>query len=296
MVKLLTILVLAGLQIGSLGLYANAHPSPRGCPCHCAPDQASFRVWQQKDGPADRFAADTIGRWLDRIIGNTGALVKTELLILLGRSAKGTWGVETWETDGEGAIYANLVVTTSEGKRQVFPLIRRFGLDSLYFPNLPEGATKQESTRRRLQLLRDLKARIMRRLSRLVKSGQWDAGSLTPVQLPLPSKAPALVFQHTKDYPCSEVNHASNENGYKSMNRPRPNTWSLYVRAKNRRLVRIRRGGTFCEEFNGAKCFGGVTDDANGETWWILVKTSGADSCGGEWHSIRLTNSAPVKQ
>lgn len=278
MVKLLSLLILAGLQIGSIDLYSNAHPLPQGCACHCETDTAIFRVWQQKDGPADLFAANTIGRWLDRIIANTGAFSKTELLIILGRSAKGIWSVETLETDNEGAIYADLVLTTREGKRQVFRLVKSFGLETLYFPDLPKGASKQEFTRRRLQLLRDIKTRVMRRLSQLAKSGQWDAGLLIPVQLPLLLKPPALVF-HEKGKLETETY-----------------VWSLSVRAKNRRLVRITRGGGCCDYFRGAKCFGGVADDANGETWWVLVKSAGGDNCGAKWHSIRLTHAAPLTQ
>lgn len=292
MVKLLSFLVLAGLQIGNIDLYASVCPSPQGCACTCTPDTAIFRVWQQKDGPPDHFAAKTIRGWLTRLVTNPGAFTNTELLILLGRSAKGLWSVETLETDNEGAIYTDLVLTTSAGKRQVFSLIKRFGLDSLYFPNLREGASKQEFASRRVQVVRDLNARIMRRLSQLAKSGQWDVGLLVPVQLPLLSKPPALVFNQKRE-PCSDERLTSNENGSRSLNRPRSNAWSLYVRAKDRRLVRIRSGGRYCEYFRGAKCYGGVTDDETGETWWILVKTAGGDSCGAEWHSIRLTHVAP---
>lgn len=296
MVKLLSIMALAALQIGSIDLFASAHPLPRGCPCNCGPNQGSFRVWQQKEGPADRFAAKTIGRWFEKIIADSGTLSMTELLILMGRSAKGIWSIETLFREGEGDVYTDLVLTTREGKRHVFPLTRRLYLDTLYYPEPPEGAREQEFTRRRARLLRELHSRVIRSLSQLARSGQWDAGSLTPVKLPLPSKPPALVFKHKKGDPCSEVNHASNENASRLMNRSWPNTWTLYIRAKDRRLVRIKRGGAYCEDFNGAKCFGGVTDDANGEIWWILVKTSGADSCAAEWHSIRLTNSTRLTQ
>ena len=62
--------------------------------------------------------------------------------------------------------------------------------------------------------------------------------------------------------------------------------WTLSVRTKDRRLVRIMKSGW--SYFHGAKSFGGVSDESNGQIWWILIKTAGTDSCGTEWHSIRL--------
>jgi hypothetical protein len=267
MLKPFTFLVLVALHIGSLDLYANAHPSPQ-CACHCETDMASFQVWQAKDGPPDRFVAKAIRRWFNRIItdSNTQPFSKTEHLLLLGRSGKGNWSVESQLTDAEGAVYTNLVCTSIAGKRKVFPLVER-----LYDMTASPSATSFASS---------LAALVLRRLRRLAKSGQWDVGSLIPVQLPLLAKPPALVF-HPKGKRDSDEY-----------------VWSLSVKRKDGRLVRIEREQPGCCGlfFAGAKCFGGVTDDANGETWWILVKTVSTDNCGGRWYSIRLTNEAPVKQ
>ena len=252
MTKLLSILlILAGLQMGSIAQDASAPVlAQRGCACHCAPDQVTFRVWQQKYGPPDRFAAQAIREWFNN---------KTEHLILLGQSAKGMWSLETQETDTEGAIYSNLVCTTIEGKRKVFSVIK--GLEVTY--------------EMKASFLGSL---VLRRLGQLAKSGQWDVGSLIPVQLPPPSKPPALIF-HEKGKPETE--------GY---------GWSLNVKARDGQMVRVERSAGCCNYFRGAKCFGGVRDDAQGEIWWILVKTAGSDNCAARWHSIRLIDKAPVKQ
>ena len=272
MVKVVSLVILAGLQIGSIDVYANAFPlliqksgitNPRsgGCACHCETDTASFRVWQQKDGPPDRFASKIISKTIDRPITDMSS--KTELLILLGRSAKGLWTVETQVPDNEGTIYTDLVCTTSDGKHKVFPVVKSFGLSGM----------GQQVLRRKLYAL------VLRRLHQLAKSGRWDADLLIPVQLPLLANPPSLVFREKGD-PDSE--------GY---------VWSLYFRRKDRRLVRIARGGGgYVSNFRAAKFFGGVTDDAKGVTWWIMVKTAAIDTCGASWYSIRLAHSAPVKQ
>jgi len=267
MLKLLTFLVLVALHSGSLGLCANAHPSPQ-CACHCETDMASFQVWQAKDGPPDRFAAKAIRRWFNRMTtdSNTQPFSKTEHLLLLGRSGKGNWSVESQLTDGEGVVYTNLVCTSIAGKRRVFPLVEK-----LYDMTESPSASSFASS---------LAALVLRRLRGLAKSGQWDVGSLIPVQLPLLSKPPALVFHYKGKRDNDEY------------------VWSLSVRRRDGRLVRIESERPYCSGsfFAGAKCFGGVTDDANGETWWILVKTVSTDTCGARWYSIRLTNRASVKQ
>src|SRR6266571_2493137 len=181
-VKVLALLALVGLEIGSIDLFVNAYPLPsrksrqgianpdrRGCACHCETDTAVFRIWQQRDGPPDRFAANTIGRWFSRLLtsGCRGeAFSKTELLILLGRAKKGTWTVESRQSDGEGGIYIDLVLTTSEGKRKVFGVTK--GLEAfVQSPPEPEGEL------RRLRVLRKhLGVRVMRRLGQLAKNGQ----------------------------------------------------------------------------------------------------------------------------
>jgi hypothetical protein len=273
MVKLLSLLILVALQIGSLDLYTNAHPllsqksgqgitNPNswGCACHCATDTVAFQVWQHKDGAPDRFAAKAIGRWFNRMTprSETESFSKTELLILMGKSGKGIWSIETQMTDGGAEIYADLVCTTVKGKRKVFPLII-----GLYDVNASS-----------------LVSLILRRLRQFARSRQWDAGSLISVKLPLLTRPPALIF-HEKGKLGDE--------GY---------VWSLDVKAKNGRLLRITRrdradsGEGF---FRAAKCFGGVKDDS-GETWWILVKTAFADNCSTCWYPIRLTHGAPAKQ
>src|SRR6266571_4404818 len=289
-VKVLALLALVGLEIGSIDLFVNAYPLPsrksrqgianpdrRGCACHCETDTAVFRIWQQRDGPPDRFAANTIGRWFSRLMtsGCRGeAFSKTELLILLGRAKKGTWTVESRQSDGEGGIYIDLVLTTSEGKRKVFGVTK--GLEAfVQSPPEPEGELRQ------LRVLRKhLGVRVMRRLGQLAKSGQWDAGLLVPVDLPLLSKPPALVFRE-EGKPADE--------GYR---------WSLNVKAKNGQLVRIIRGKAFpgIGYFRAATCFGGVADEANAEIWWILVKTAVGDGCGASWYSIRLVHRPPTQQ
>lgn len=120
----------------------------------------------------------------------------------------------------------------------------------------------------------------MRRLGQLAKSGQWDAGVLVPVEPPLISKPPALVFREEGK---------PEDQGY---------SWSLYVRTRNRRLAPIIRGRARpgIGYFRAAACFGGVTDSSNGETWWVLVKTGGTDSCGAAWYSIRLQHDVPFKE
>ena len=280
MAKLVSLVILAGLQIGSIDLDASAYPSllqksrqgitnPRGggCACHCDTDTASFRAWQQKDGPADLFAAKIISKTIDRPLTTMSS--RTELFILLGRSAKGIWTLETQVPDNEGSIYTDLVCITIDGKHKVFPVVKSF--------DFPSGKGHQE-------LRRKLNALVLRRLRQLAKSGRWDADLLVPVQLPLLSKPPALVLRE-KGKPDNE------KYGY---------SWTLSIRGKNGRLVRItgERGpaGSVVYNFRAAKCFGGVTDEANGVTWWIMVKTAAIDGCGASWYSIRLTHNAPVKQ
>lgn len=269
MVRFVSLLILSGLQIGSVDPYANAralllqragrgvtNPDSRGCACHCDTDTATFRVWHQKDGPPDRFAARTIGRWFNRLKSNTDALSKTELLILLGRSAKGIWSLETQETDAGAEIHTDLVCVTVGGRRKVFPVI-----NGLFISDVNESA---------------LSSRVLRRLRQLAKSGSWDVDLLIPPQLPLLSKPPALVFRE-QGKPDDEKSSYS---------------WSLSIRGKNGRLVRItgERGpaGSVVQYFRAAKCFGGVRDDANAVTWWIMVKTAAVDNCSTSWYSIRL--------
>lgn len=287
MVKLVSLVILVGLLIGSVEICADASPlliqksgqvitNPRGggCACHCETDTASFRVWQQKDGAADLFAAKTISKTIYRPIsempprGSGMWQTRSELLILLGRSAKGIWTVETQVTDNEGAIYTDLVCTTIDGKHKRFPVVKRFDFQ------FDVGSRAEQVLRRRLNAL------VLRRLRQLAKRGQWDADSLIPVQLPLLSKPPALVFR--------EQGNPDDEKY----------SWSLKVKAKNGRLVPItgdKSSGFLVCSFRAAKCFGGVIDGANGEIWWILVKTAATDTCGAGWCSIRLTNGAPAK-
>jgi hypothetical protein len=267
MLKPLTIFLMVALHIGSINLCANVYPSPQ-CACHCATDTASFQVWKAKDGPPDRFVAKAIRRWFNRIItdSHTQSFGKTEHLILLGRSSKGNWSVESLLTDAEGAVYINLVCTNIEGKRKLFPLVKGV-YDMTESPSASSFASSLASL-------------VLRRLRWLAKSGQWDVGLLIPMQPPLLSKPPTLVFQEKGK---------RGEDEY---------VWSLSIRTKDGRLVRIERMRPGCcgSFFAEAKCFGGVTDDTNGETWWILVKTVSTDNCGASWYSIRLTHRAPVKQ
>lgn len=274
MVRLVSLVVLAGLQIGSINLYAGPHPlllqksgqgitnpDSRGCACHCETNTAALRVWQQKDGPPDRFAAKAIGRWFDRRIprSETEPVSKTELLILMGKSGKGIWSIETMISDAGGEIFADLVCTTVKGQRKVFPLI-----EELFVGDVNASS---------------LVSLVLRRLRQLANRRQWDVGSIIPVQHPLLPRAPALVFH--------EYGKVDSE-GY---------GWRLNARARDGRLtriVRVRPGPGFAY-FRDAKCFGGVNDD-HGETWWVLVKTAFGDNCSAEWHSIRLTHSAPAKQ
>ncbi|MEN3335254.1 MAG: hypothetical protein V7641_4619 [Blastocatellia bacterium] len=252
-------LFIVSLQIASTAPYVEAHLLPQGCACHCDPDTATVRIWQQKDGQPDRFVARAMARWLNRIDTDipTRAYARTELLILLGKSAKGVWSVETQKTDAGAEIYSNLVCTTVSGRRKVFPMVK--GLFSVK-PSL-------------------LASLVLRRLRQLARRGQWDTGSLTPVQLPLLSKPPALVL------------HEKGTNGYMGY------VWRLNLRAKNGRIVQIARGSDSEPGFyRGAKCFGGVLDDANGETWWVLVKTAFIDNCSAEWRSIHLPYEVPAKQ
>jgi hypothetical protein len=274
MLKPISFLVLVALHIGSLDLYTNAHPllsqksgqgitnpDSQGCACHCETDTVAFQVWQYKDGAPDRFAAKAIGRWFNRLTprSETESFSKIELLILMGKSGKGIWSIETQKTDAGAEIYADLVCTTVKGKRKVFPLIRELFVGDVNASSLV--------------------SLVLRRLRQATRNRQWDAGSLIPVKLPLLTRPPALIF-HEKGSPGDE--------GY---------AWSLDVKAKNGGLLRIRReradsGGYF---FRAAKCFGGVKDDS-GETWWILVKAAFLDNCSADWHSIRLTYGAPAKQ
>jgi hypothetical protein len=107
----------------------------------------------------------------------------------------------------------------------------------------------------------------------LAKSGRWDADSLVPVPLPLLRRPPSLVFRETGK---------PEDEGY---------AWRLNIRTREGRLVRIKtKQAGFVDFYRGAKCFGGVTDDVNGETWWILVKTAAIDNCSAEWRSIRFSH------
>jgi hypothetical protein len=256
MVKWPTLLMAAGLQI--FGLHAVSNASPQGCACNCTPDTAVFRVWQRKDGPADRFAANAIRSWFDRMgadetlrtNGTSEAFSKTELLILLGRSTQGIWSVETQYTDAGGEVYTDLVCTTIEGKRKVVSVIKGDEVNSSSLASL-----------------------VLRRLRRLAKNGRWHPDSVIPVRLPLQTKPPSLVLRETGK---------PDDEAY---------AWRLNVRTRDGRIVRIKtkRAG-FVDFFRGAKCFGGVIDDANGETWWILVKTAAIDNCSSEWRSIRFSH------
>ena len=105
MLKITSVLLLGALQIGSLEPYANALSLQKsrqaisnpgfGCACPCGVHTATFRTWQQKDGPVDRFTVNAIGKWfhgLTRLYTDIGAshsaespeVRRTDLLILLG--------------------------------------------------------------------------------------------------------------------------------------------------------------------------------------------------------------------
>ena len=262
----LRLVILGMLQIGSLEPYANALSIQKpqqgisnpgfGCACPCGVHTATFRTWQQKDGPPDQFSGKAIRRWLhglNKVYADTGSsspakgpkIRRTELLILLGRSPRGLWSLEAHED--EAGIRADLVCTTMQAKRKVFRVVE--ALD-IYLQSVESS----------------LASRVSRRLRQLAKTGQWDRDSLVPVDLPLRSEFPALVFR-PRGAPESSTD------------------WTLSVRTRDRRLVRIMKGGSY---FRGAKSFGGVRDDANGQIWWILINTAGGDACYTEWLPIRL--------
>ena len=294
MLKITRGVLLSGLLIVSLEPYATALSSQKsrqvisnpsyGCACPCGPGTATFRIWQQKDGHPDRFAVNAVRRWLhgltrvfaERESSSTAKTPRTrmtELLILLGRSPRGAWSLEAYEGDPDG-IYANLVCTTTDGKRKVFLLLKQLDISEKLFKRVAADGLKDPDVfgdlKRHPQVLRSVESSVAsyvsQRLRRLATSGQWDADALVPVDLPPPSEFPALVFR-PRGAPESSMD------------------WTLSLRTKDRRLLSITKGGSY---FHGAKSFGGVRDDSNGQIWWILIKTAYADSCGTEWHSIRL--------
>ncbi len=281
MARLLSMLVLAGLQVGSISLYADAGQDCGGCPCPCGTDQAVVRVWRQKDGPPDRFAARAISSRFDKMAADN----KTELLVVLGRSARGVWGVEATDSNGTGSFYINLVCTTIDGKRQVFPLIK----------HSDEAHNVQRSS---------LASLTLRRLRQLARSGQWDVGSLAPVQLPPRLKPPSLVYREKGKAAYEKASAAAMDRLQNAMTEENMRAynalgyvWTLNVRGRDGRLMRVERG-SHCDNgnFAGAKCFGGIADDANGETWWILVKHTASHTCWATWHSIRLQRGTAAKQ
>jgi len=278
MLKLLSLVVLA-LQLGTLAPDTQASTPQKsrqeisypayGCACHCDTSTASLRIWQQKDGPADRFAVRAIGRWFyarEKFTrhpppsppSGPGQFAREELLVLLGLNTEGVWALELLVTDAGGETYIDLVCTTNEGKRKTLPVAA--GL----LPSQMFSSAKLFPA--------PLVSRVSRRLRQLAKTGRWHPDSLVPVELPLLSRAPALVFR-PKRHP----------NGNWS--------WTLSARSKDGRLVPIQREGPapVLEFFQGARLFGGIKDVANGETWWVLTKTLQSDNCGAEWRSIRLT-------
>ena len=250
------VLLLITIQVCSLESTARVDLSGDGCACHCSTDTVMFHVWQPRNGPPERYIAKTIVNWYRRLETPGKGWAKTELMVLLGTSPQGIWTVETQIPDNSGEIQSKLVCTTIEGKRKTFPLIIELSQDS---PSM-------------------LRSAILGRLKWLRRKGRWDAGSMLPVRLPLLSKAPALVLHET---------------GKPSDDQYR---WTLSVRTKDGRLARIdqQKRASFGWYYRDAKCFGGVQDEANGETWWIIVKTALSDTCGATWHPIRLTNQIPV--
>jgi len=250
------IVLLIAIQVGSLGSTAKADRPDYGCACDCSTDTVRFQVWQQRDGPPDRYIAKTIVNWYARLETQKKGWAKTELMVLLGTSPQRIWTVETRMLDNRGEIESNLVCTTIEGKRKTFPLIIKL---SQYSPSAFRSA-------------------ILPRLQRLRRKGRWDAGSMVPVRLPLLWTAPRLVL-HETGQPSDDL--------YR---------WTLSVRMKDGRLARIDRQNiaSYGWYYRDAKCFGGVQDEANGETWWIIVKTALDDTCRATWHSIRLTNQIAV--
>ena len=276
MVKVFSFVVLGAIQIGSLHLNANARALAlqksgwqieyphHSCACHCSTETATLRIWQKKDGPADRFAVKMVSRWFHAletfsdVVGSDSPArppkyARVELLTLLGRDSNGVWALEVMETDGGAEFYVDLVCTTNEGKRKVLPVVKGVPSDELVKSSLA--------------------SRVSRRLHQLVQNDQWDPTSLIPVPLPLLSKPPWFVFR-----PKHHANGMWN--------------WTLSVRARDGRLVRIKtvRPEQVVEHLSGVEYFGGVTDDANGETWWILIKTEQEHNCSAQWHSIRLSH------
>ncbi|HEU4390799.1 MAG TPA: hypothetical protein VFV34_23545 [Blastocatellia bacterium] len=251
----LSLVILAGIQTRAPASGAEYPSMPQGCACHCFPDTVVTSVWQQKHGSPSRFAARMAARWFHstRTLPVIGPIENSEAFILLGSSQKGVWALEILEIDNGGEVYANLVCVSVNNKRKVFRLIT--------------GVTVINRAA--------LASIIARGLRRLERKRQWDPASIVPVQLPLPSKPPKLILRE------------------KGQPDDREYLWTLSIRTPDRRLVRIThaRPNMAGGYFRGAKCFGGVTDDAKGATWWILVKTAQADSCDATWYSIRFPSS-----
>jgi hypothetical protein len=247
MIRLLIFVVLFEFLPGSIETHGKSIPLRQAC--HCATDTAIVQVWKTRYGTPDRFVASAVNRWARNIL-TSQFIGKTEQLILLGKSLKGVWSVESQFTDGGGELYTYLICTDVKGKRKVFPLISELSYEST-------------SSHKKI---------VLRKLQQLIKIGKWDVASMIPLTLTLSSKPPVIIFrekgeQYTEKY-----------------------TWSLYVKNRENRSILIRRQqadstGLF---FNEAKCFGGVIDNEGGEIWWVLIKTHQSEWCCSEWRSIRL--------
>src|SRR5260370_9690244 len=137
MVKFISLLLLAGYTIG--GVVAQTGPRPSiaksgGCACPCYTRPVKVVIWKPEDGAIDQFVGRTVKAQYHR----------GEPLILLGRSPRGDWSLETSLDEDIGQVLdINLVCTTLHGKREAFHLIQNYPTASALDPHA--GGTRLSS-------------------------------------------------------------------------------------------------------------------------------------------------------
>ena len=249
MVNFTSLILLATYAIG--GLVGQQGPRPKnlgGCACPCNARPAKVVVWGPEDGKINEFIVRTIKSGYNR----------GEPLILLGRSPKGLWSLET--SGDEYAMKVDLVCNTVEGKREPRSLIESYPQASYEEPTASAA---------------DLSSRALTGLKHLEKRGDWRPEELVAISKPLLSTYPRLVLHETGDFDRDDY------------------SWTLRARAKAGRFVVVTSGNAHSPKgfryYRDSRCVAGVSDGAGREIWWVFVATAMADDCEKEWRAIRLT-------
>jgi len=237
-----------------------------GCACPCEADPVRVVVWKPGDGDIARFAARTIKSAYSARTSRADRHWAVPL-ILLGRSAKRVWVVET----GGDEFSTNVVLVGIDemGKRTSLHLV----------DNLAAEANIEPPNRSRA-----LYSQILRAFGRLQRRGKWRPLEMSPLQLPLLSDYPRLALRESGEM----LSGTSFNAGY---------SWTLRGRIKNGPWAVVAsgkpnqpNGGDF---YRGSRLVAGIADSEGAEIWWIRLAVALADNCGMEWRTVRFTPPRP---